>query len=94
VENGHRIVVEVLPRARGEFLENFLCPLVPSPPKVSGQLVQPRRQFSQFFARQRFFPHIMPVNSAAPNSLLSKVGRQSVVIPLGNRKCNPTMVQA
>ena len=45
VENRYRVMIEILPCARGQFLEHLLRPLVPGPPKVSGQLIQPDRQF-------------------------------------------------
>jgi len=43
VENGHCVVIEVLPAAGGEFLENLLRFLVPGPPEIPGQLAQAGR---------------------------------------------------
>src|SRR5690242_3119204 len=37
-ENGDRIVVEILPATRREFLKDILCFLVPGPPKIMGKL--------------------------------------------------------
>ncbi len=44
VQDGDRIVVEVLPGPRREVLEQLLGRRVPGPPQVPGQAVQPRRQ--------------------------------------------------
>src|SRR5207248_1692354 len=38
VQNGDGIMIKVLPPTRREFLEDFLCFLVPGPPKISGTL--------------------------------------------------------
>ena len=40
MENGDRIVIEILPASRREFLENFLGVLVPCPPEVPCQPMQ------------------------------------------------------
>src|SRR6185503_21025500 len=39
MQNGHRIVIEVLPAAWGKFLKDFLGFLVPRPPEVARQAV-------------------------------------------------------
>ncbi len=37
LQNGHGIVIQVLPSARGEFLKYFLTFLVPCPPQIPGK---------------------------------------------------------
>ena len=44
-QDGDGIVIEVLPAAGGEFLENLLRPLVPGPPEVVGQTVEVSDEF-------------------------------------------------
>src|SRR5436190_21533362 len=57
VQDGNGIVVKVLPPAWGEFLENLLRPLLPSPPNIPSQFIQAHRQFGQFVAGQRLLRH-------------------------------------
>ncbi len=57
-QDGHGIVVEILPAARRKLLEDFLGALVPSPPEVAGEPVQSGNEFLQFSRGQRLFGHI------------------------------------
>jgi hypothetical protein len=48
LQNGHRIVIQILPAARGQLLKNLLAFLVPGPPQVSGEMLQPCQQIRAF----------------------------------------------
>ena len=52
-QHGDGVVKDVLPAARRKFVKQILRLLVPAPPEIAGQFVQPRDQFVQFRARQR-----------------------------------------
>ena len=39
MENGHGVVVEILPPAGRQLLEDFLRAFIPRPPKVTSQTV-------------------------------------------------------
>ena len=56
-QDGDGIVKQVLPAARGKFVKEILRLLVPAPPEIAGQFLQPRDQFVQFRNRERFFRH-------------------------------------
>ena len=66
VQNGHRVVIEVLPAARGQLLKYLLRLLVPGPPEIPRQPVQAGRQLRQFFASQRFLRHSNSIRSRFP----------------------------
>ena len=57
VQHRHGVVVEVLPTAGGEALEDVLRLLVPAPPEVPRQAVQAIGQFLQLGSGQRFGSH-------------------------------------
>ena len=48
LQNGDRIVIKILPAARGQLLKNLLAFLVPGPPQVFGEPLQPRQQVRVF----------------------------------------------
>ena len=62
MQHGHGVVVEILPAARGEFVENLLRLLVPGPPEIAGEFLQPGSQFRQFFVGERFLRHSFQVS--------------------------------
>lgn len=60
VQHGHGIVVKVLPAAGRQFLEDFLRFLVPGPPKVPREAVQPLDHFGHFTRSEWFSSHSSP----------------------------------
>ena len=48
LQNSYGIVVQILPSARREFLKNFLGFLVPGPPQIFGEPLQPCQQVKVF----------------------------------------------
>src|SRR3974390_665162 len=82
MQDGHGVMVEILPASWRQFLEDFLRSFVPGPPKIPRDPVQPERQLTQCFAGQRFWRH----------TLFCRIGRDcgaqsDIIDPSSERKC-------
>src|SRR5256885_1279287 len=56
-EHGDGIVIEILPTAGGKLLESLLRVLVPGPPEIPDQLIQPDGQFRDLAGGKRRLAH-------------------------------------